>query len=135
MTFKNLQNAFIFIHFLSMSSGLFSNTEFRLCMLHVKMRRLAYNSAHVTIFLTGNTNVCCNSRARTKKYKKKQTFSTVHISLTILQMFLCSWMLCEVCADIASSVIFPTDPCLLKTNLIWCANYRQSHKKICFMFT
>jgi len=59
-------------------------------MLHVNMRRLTYSSAHVTIFLTDNANVCCNSRARTKKYKKKQYFSTVHITLIILQLFLCS---------------------------------------------
>jgi len=65
-------------------------TEFRLCMLRVNMRRLTYSSARVTIFLTDNANMCCNSRARTKKYKKKQYLSIVHITLTILQIFLCS---------------------------------------------
>jgi len=103
-------------------------------MLRVNMRRLTYSSARVTIFLTDNANMCCNSRARTKKYKKKQYLSIVHITLTILQIFLCSWTLCGVCADMANSSIFPTDPCLLKTNWIWCANYRKSHKKICFTF-
>jgi len=108
-----------------------SNTEFRLCMLHVKMRRLAYSSGHVTIFFTDNANVCWNSSARTKKYKEKQYFLTVLISLTIFLVFLVFMMLANVvsgvkaseggltilCADIASSSIFPTDPCLLKN--IW----------------
>ena len=79
------------------SGGIFSNTEFRLCTAHVKMRRLAYRSAHVTIFLTENANVFWNSSARTKKYEKKQCFSIAHISLTILQMFLglmMLWMRC-----------------------------------------
>jgi len=62
-------------------------------MVDVKMLRLAYSSAHVTIFLTVNANVCWNSSARTKKYKKKQTFSIAHISLTNLQMFLVLMML------------------------------------------
>ena len=67
--------------------GLPSNTEFRLCMFHVKMRRLACSSAHVTIFLSDNANVCWNSSAWTKKYKKKQYFSTVHISLSHCKCF------------------------------------------------
>ena len=117
-------------HFFVQVLWAFFKYWFRLCMLQVKMRRLTYSSAHATIFLTDDPNVCCNSRARTKKYKKKQYFSTVHISLTILQMFLCSWTLCEVCADIASSSIFPTDPRLLKTNCIWCANYRNTQENL-----
>ena len=101
-------------------------------MIHVNMYRLAYSSAHVTIFLTDDANVCYNSRARTTNNKKKQYFSIVHISVIILQMFLCSWTLCELCADITSSSIFSADPCLLKTNWIWCANYRKSHKQNIF---
>jgi len=65
-------------------------------MLHVKMHRLTYISAHVTIFLTDHANVRCISRARTKKCKKKQYFLTVHISLTILQMFLVFMMLVDI---------------------------------------
>jgi len=95
MTIENL-NAFIFTQFLYKSVGLFSNTEFRLCMLYVKTRRLSHSSAHVTIFLTDNVNACCNSRAGTNKCKKKQYFSIAHISLTILQMFLVFMMLVNV---------------------------------------
>ena len=95
MTFENL-NAFVFTYCLYKSGGLFSNTEFQLSMLHVKMRRLTYGSAHVTIFLTDNANVCCNSRARTKKCKKKQFFLIAHISLTILQIFLVFMMLVNI---------------------------------------
>jgi len=62
-------------------------------MVYVKMLRLAYSSAHVTISLTVNANVCWNSSARTKKYKKKQSFSIAYISLTNLQMFLVLMML------------------------------------------
>jgi len=84
---------FIFTHFLYKSVGLFSNTEFGLCMIYAKTRRLSHSSAQVTIFLTDNANVCCNSRAGTNKCKKKQSFSIVHTSLTILQMFLVFMML------------------------------------------
>jgi len=41
-------------------------------MLYVKTRRLSHSSAHVTIFLTDNANVCCNSRAWTNNGKMKQ---------------------------------------------------------------
>jgi len=70
--------------------------EIRLCTAHVKMRRAACSSTHVTIFLTDNAHVCWNSSAITKKYKKKQYFSIAHISLTILQMFLVVMMLVNV---------------------------------------
>jgi len=87
---------FIFTHFLYKSVGLFSNTEFRLWMLYVKTRRLCHSSAHVTIFLTDNANVCCNSKAGTNKCKKKQYFSIARMSLTILQVFLVFMMLVNV---------------------------------------
>jgi len=95
MTIENL-NVFYLHTFLYKCVGLFSNTEFRLCMLDVKTRTLSQSSAHVTIFLTDNANECCNSRAGTNKCKKKQYFSIAHISLTILQMFLDFMMLVNV---------------------------------------
>jgi len=65
-------------------------------MLYVKTRRLSHSSAHVTIFLTDDTNACCNSRAGTNKCKKKQYFSIAHMSLTILLMFLVLMILVNV---------------------------------------
>jgi len=96
MTIQSAKNAFICTHLFYNSGGILSNTELRLRTVHVKMCRLAYSSAHATTFLTENANVCWNSSARTRKYKKKQYFPIAHISLTILQMFLVLMMLVNV---------------------------------------
>jgi len=61
-------------------------------MFHVNMHRLAYSSAHVTIFLTDNANVCWNSSAI---QKEAIFFNCVHF-IESLQVFLVFMMLVNV---------------------------------------
>jgi len=98
MTIENINAFYLHTFFVQVCWAFFKYwiSEFRLCMLYVKTHRLSHSNAHVTIFLTDNANVCCNSRTGTNKCKKKQHFSIAHISLTILQMFLVFMMIVNV---------------------------------------